>query len=75
MKSMCSLYSFISILINSIFRPPEETSSWMGSFSRMLGDVAYYLPKQTSEVLTQDRAFATVHLQSAGMKTTIAMNM
>ncbi len=58
-----------------MFRPAEETSSWMGSFSRLLGDVAYYLPKQPSEVLTQDRSFATVHLQSAGMRTTIAMNM
>ncbi|CAF0810758.1 unnamed protein product [Rotaria sp. Silwood1] len=53
----------------------EETSSWAGTFSRLLGDVAYYLPKQTSEVFTQDRAFATVHLQSAGMKTAIAMNI
>jgi hypothetical protein len=47
----------------------------MGSFNRLLGDVAYYLPKQTSEVLTQDRAYATIHLPSAGMKTIIAMNM
>ena len=46
----------------------------MGSFSRLLGDVTYYLPRQTTEVLTQDRAFATVHLQSSGMKTVIAMN-
>ncbi|CAF3569281.1 unnamed protein product [Rotaria sordida] len=62
-------------LINQKEKPSEETSSWMGSFSRLLGDVAHYLPKQTSEVLTQDRAFATVHLQSAGMKTAIAMNV
>ncbi len=56
-------------------RASEEASTWMGSFGRLLGDVAHYLPKQTSEVLRQDRAFATVHLQSTGMKTTIAMNM
>jgi hypothetical protein len=59
----------------NLFRAPEETSSWMDSFSRLLGGAAHFLPKQTSEVLTQDRAFATVHLQSTGMKTTIAMNM
>jgi hypothetical protein len=47
----------------------------MGSFNRLLGGVAYYLPKETSEVLTQDRAFAFVHLQSVQMKSTIAMNM
>jgi hypothetical protein len=56
-------------------RVSEEPSTWMGSVGRLLGDVAYYLPKQTSEVLTQDRAFATVHLQSAGMKSIIAMNV
>ncbi len=59
----------------NLLRAPEEASSWVGSFGRLLGDAAYYLPKQTAEVLTQDRAFATVHLQSTGMKTTIAMNM
>jgi hypothetical protein len=52
-----------------------EASTWIGSVGRLLGDVAYYLPKQTSEVLTQDRSFATVHLQSPGIKTAIAMNM
>lgn len=45
----------------------------MGSISRLLGDAAYYLPKQTSEVLTQDRSFATVHLLSGGTRTAIAM--
>jgi autophagy-related protein 18 len=57
-----------------IFRAPEE-ATWMGYFGRKLSDVAHYLPKQTSEVLTQDRSFAFVHLQSPGMKTTIAMNV
>ncbi len=57
----------------NIYRPAEETNSWMSSFSRLLGDAAYYLPKQPSEVLTQDRSFATVHLPSAGAKTAIAM--
>ena len=56
------------------FRAPEE-ATWMGYFGRKLSDVAHYLPKQTSEVLTQDRSFAFVHLQSPGMKTTIAMNV
>jgi autophagy-related protein 18 len=56
-------------------KPTEEASTWMGSFGRMLENAAYYLPKQTSEILTQDRSFATVHLQSAGIRTTIAMNV
>jgi len=61
-------------LANPKEKAPED-GSWMGYFGRKLTDVAHYLPKQTSEVLTQDRSFATVHLQSPGLKTTIAMNV
>ncbi|CAF4906918.1 unnamed protein product, partial [Rotaria socialis] len=62
-------------LVNQEEKPPEVASSWMNSFSRMFGGVAYYLPKRTAEVLTQDRAFASVHSQSARTKTTVAMNI
>ncbi|CAF5176724.1 unnamed protein product, partial [Rotaria magnacalcarata] len=62
-------------LVNQEEKPSEVASSWMNSFGRMLGGMAYYLPKHTTEVLTQDRAFASVHSQSAGTKTTIAMNI
>ncbi|CAF3839589.1 unnamed protein product [Adineta steineri] len=61
-------------LANPKEKAPEE-ATWMGYFGRKLSDVAHYLPKQTSEVLTQDRSFAFVHLQSPGMKTTISMNV
>ncbi|CAF2926560.1 unnamed protein product [Rotaria sp. Silwood2] len=61
-------------LVNPKEKAPEE-ATWMGYFGRKLSDVAHYLPKQTSEVLTQDRSFAFVHLQSPSMKTTIAMNV
>jgi hypothetical protein len=48
----------------------------MGSLGHVLGiSAASILPKGTTEVLTQDRSFATVHLLSAGLKTSIAMNM
>ncbi|CAF3287270.1 unnamed protein product [Rotaria sp. Silwood2] len=61
-------------LVNPKEKAPEE-ATWTGYFGRKLSDVAHYLPKQTSEVLTQDRSFAFVHLQSPSMKTTIAMNV
>ena len=57
----------------NLSRPAETSGTWMGSFNRLLGDVAYYLPKQPSEMLTQDRSFATIHLPAAGVRTTIAM--
>ncbi|CAF1116064.1 unnamed protein product, partial [Didymodactylos carnosus] len=62
-------------LTNTKDKAPEETSSWMGYFGRAFVSAAHYLPTQASEVLTQDRAFATVHLQSPGMKTTCAMTV
>jgi autophagy-related protein 18 len=40
----------------------EENSSWMGYFNRAVQTAANYLPTQASDVLTQDRAFAHVHL-------------
>ncbi|CAF1365185.1 unnamed protein product [Didymodactylos carnosus] len=60
-------------LANTEEKAPEETSSWMGYVGRVFVNAAHYLPTQASEVLTQDRAFATVHLQSPGMKTACAM--
>lgn len=54
---------------------PTEETTWMGYFGRRLADVAHYLPRQTTEVLTQDRSFAFVRLLSPGTKTTIAMNV
>jgi hypothetical protein len=46
----------------------------LGTFGRILGSPVYLL-QQTSEVWTQDRSFATVHLKSGAMKTTIAMDL
>ncbi|CAF0941259.1 unnamed protein product [Adineta ricciae] len=60
-------------LVTQKEKPTEAPVSWMGTFSRVLEDVAYYLPKQTSEVLTQERAFATVHHPSSETKTIIAI--
>lgn len=75
MIRLLSLLLFYSKRILYIYRAPEEGNTWTNSFGRLLGSVAYYLPKQTSEVLTQDRSFATVHLQTAETKTIVAMNM
>ena len=46
----------------------------MNSVGRMLGTATSYIAPQTSEALSQDRSFATVHLATAGLKTTIGMN-
>ncbi len=50
-------------------------SSWMQSVGHALGGAVHLLPTQISKVWTQDRSFATVHLKSGELKTTIAMNV
>ena len=56
------------------FSSAETPVTWADTLARMAQNAASYLPKQTSEVLTQDRSFATVHLTSGALKTTIGMN-
>lgn len=40
----------------------EECEGWMEMFGRVLSQSAKYLPTQMSDVLTQQRCFAVVHL-------------
>lgn len=46
----------------SLTSSSTSSSSWMGYFSKAIQTAANYLPTQASDVLTQDRAFAHVHL-------------
>jgi len=48
-------------------RPQEENPSWMGYLNRAMQTAANYLPTQAADVLTQDRAFATVHLPASAI--------
>ncbi|XP_035214821.1 WD repeat domain phosphoinositide-interacting protein 2-like isoform X2 [Stegodyphus dumicola] len=50
-----------------------DEEGWMEMFGRVLTQSAKYLPTQMSDVLTQQRAFATVHLPSIGQKTVSAI--
>jgi hypothetical protein len=63
-----------SIGVN-FFSVSEEPKTWMGSVSRMLTGAASFLSKQTSEVFTHDRAFASVHLPAPTKKSIVGMNM
>ena len=56
-------------------KPSEAAATtWMGTFGQMLGGVLPRLPRQTAEVLTQERAFAVVHLSNSTTKTLVGMN-
>lgn len=51
----------------SFQRPQEENPSWMSYMNRAIQTAANYLPTQASDVLTQDRAFATVAVPQSAL--------
>ncbi|KAM9296817.1 WD repeat domain phosphoinositide-interacting protein 1 isoform 1-T1 [Gastrophryne carolinensis] len=46
----------------------EEPSSWSGYMGKMFMAASNYLPAQVSDMMNQDRAFATVRLSFSGYK-------
>nr|CAB3267750.1 WD repeat domain phosphoinositide-interacting protein 2-like [Phallusia mammillata] len=53
---------------------PNE-ASWMDYFNKVLSTSSNYLPSQVSDMLTQDRAFATVKLPFSGQKNVCALTV
>ncbi|XP_050542452.1 WD repeat domain phosphoinositide-interacting protein 2 isoform X3 [Daktulosphaira vitifoliae] len=47
---------------------PEEQQSWMSFFSKAVTASANYLPTQVTDVFTQGRAVASIHLPFQGLK-------
>ena len=61
----------MSIYFNSA---SQLSNTWAGTVGRMIKGAAFLLPTQTADVFTQDRSFATIHLPTGGLRTTVAMN-
>lgn len=56
-------------------RPPDEDGEgWMEMFGRVLTQSAKYLPMQMSDVFTQQRSFATVHLPFVDQRTVCSIS-
>ncbi|XP_054723875.1 WD repeat domain phosphoinositide-interacting protein 2-like [Uloborus diversus] len=53
----------------------EESESWMDKIGKVLTVSAQYLPAQMSDVFTQQRSFAYVHLPFCGQKTVCAISV
>lgn len=51
----------------------EENTGWMGLFSKAVTMSANYLPAQVTEVFSQGRAFASVHLPVQGKRNICAI--
>ncbi|XP_072098709.1 WD repeat domain phosphoinositide-interacting protein 1 isoform X3 [Mobula birostris] len=49
-------------------RPQEESPTWSGYMGKMFMAATNYLPAQVSDIMNQDRAFATVRLNFSGQK-------
>nr|XP_009858048.1 WD repeat domain phosphoinositide-interacting protein 2-like isoform X1 [Ciona intestinalis]XP_009858049.1 WD repeat domain phosphoinositide-interacting protein 2-like isoform X1 [Ciona intestinalis] len=50
-------------------------STWMDYFNKVISSSSTYLPTQVSELMTQDRAFATVKLPFSGLKNVCALTV
>lgn len=56
-------------------REDEESPTWSAYVGKMFTAASTYLPSQVSDMMHQDRAFATVRLNSFGMKNMCALAM
>ncbi|XP_077413003.1 WD repeat domain phosphoinositide-interacting protein 1 [Vanacampus margaritifer] len=53
----------------------DETATWSAYVGKMFTAASSYLPAQVSGMMSQDRAFATVHLVTSGQKNVCALAM
>lgn len=55
--------------------PSQEAPSWSAYMGKMFSAASTYLPSQVSDMMHQDRAFATVRLSVAGVRNIAALSM
>ncbi|XP_056100681.1 WD repeat domain phosphoinositide-interacting protein 1 isoform X2 [Rhinichthys klamathensis goyatoka] len=55
--------------------PSTESPSWSGYMGKVFSAASSFLPSQVSDMMHQDRAFASVHLSAPGMKNISALSM
>uniref|UniRef100_A0A493TTJ5 WD repeat domain, phosphoinositide interacting 1 n=1 Tax=Anas platyrhynchos platyrhynchos TaxID=8840 RepID=A0A493TTJ5_ANAPP len=53
---------------------PEEPPTWSGYMGKMFQAATNYLPAQVSGMINQDRAFATVRLNTSGQRNVCALS-
>lgn len=55
-------------------RPSKDSPSWSAYMGKMFSAASTYLPSQVSDMMHQDRAFATARLSAAGMRNISAVS-
>lgn len=69
---------YLMLIIATIFFPiseEEESPTWSAYVGKMFTAASTYLPTQVSDMMHQDRAFATVRLNMFGLKNICALAM
>ncbi|CAH2291971.1 WD repeat domain phosphoinositide-interacting 1 [Pelobates cultripes] len=59
--------------LEQLFERSEDNSSWSGYVGKMFMAASNYLPTQVSDMMNQDRAFATVRLNFSGQRNTCTL--
>lgn len=70
-----SLQKFIDVVCTMLFPSSQEEVSptWSAYVGKMFTAASTYLPTQVSDMMHQDRAFATVRLNMFGLKNICAL--
>jgi len=64
----------MGVYLTSRVKPePEDNGGWIGLFTKAVTMSATYLPSQVTDVFSQGRAFATVHLPFYGLRNICAL--
>lgn len=69
---------YLMLIIATIIFPireEEESPTWSAYVGKMFTAASTYLPAQVSDMMHQDRAFATVRLNMFGLKNICALAM
>ena len=51
-----------------VYSGADEAATWTAYVGKMFSAASNYLPAQVTGMMSQDRAFATVHLLSSGQR-------
>ncbi|XP_037545244.1 WD repeat domain phosphoinositide-interacting protein 1 [Nematolebias whitei] len=55
--------------------PSDDAATWTAYMGKMFSAASSYLPVQVSGMMSQDRAFATAHILSSGLKNVCTLTM
>lgn len=58
----------LTVVLLALSSAEDEAATWTAYMGKMFSAASSYLPAPVSGMMSQDRAFATVHLLSSGQR-------